>query len=117
METREFLFRTRLDLEALASCMAAGWLVPRRTGEMLDFSEVDVARASLILDLRDIGINDEAIPVVLDLIDQIHGLRRVLRELLLVVRAPSDADPASEDLDARRDQAPAEEQTRVRPPH
>jgi len=37
----------------------------------------------LIANLRgDLGINDESVAVVLDLIDQIHGLRRLVRELL-----------------------------------
>jgi chaperone modulatory protein CbpM len=37
----------------------------------------------LICDLRDdLGINDDAVLVVLDLIDQIHGLRRLVRELV-----------------------------------
>jgi chaperone modulatory protein CbpM len=89
MDTGEFLLRTRLDVQALASWMTAGWLAPDRNGARPDFSEVDVARAWLILDLQRIGINDEAIPVVLDLIDQIHGLRRVLRDLLVTMRPPS----------------------------
>lgn len=89
MDTREFLLRTRLDVQALASWTAAGWLAPDRNTARPDFSEIDVARASLILDLQKIGINDEAVPVVLDLIDQIHGLRRVLRDLLAAMRPPS----------------------------
>ena len=30
----------------------------------------------------DLGVNDEGIAVILDLVDQLHGLRRTLRELL-----------------------------------
>ena len=99
MDTREFLLRTRLDVHALASWTAAGWLAPDRNSARPDFSEVDVARASLILDLHKIGINDEGIPVVLDLIDQIHGLRRVLRELIVATRPPSSVAtrPADDD--------------------
>jgi chaperone modulatory protein CbpM len=42
-----------------------------------------MARAQLIQDLRrDLGVNDEAIPIILDLIDQVHGLRRLLRGLV-----------------------------------
>ena len=53
------------------------------TDRSREFSDIDLARARLIADLRgDLGVNDEAIPVVLDLIDQIHGLRRLVRELL-----------------------------------
>ncbi len=49
----------------------------------LAFSEGNVARAQLILDLkREMGVNDEGIGIILSLIDQMHGLRRVLRELM-----------------------------------
>jgi chaperone modulatory protein CbpM len=80
METHEFLLLTRLDDDSLAAWVAAGWLV--HSGEERGFSEVDVARANLIHNLRTLGVNDEAVPIVLDLIDQVHGLRRVLRECL-----------------------------------
>jgi chaperone modulatory protein CbpM len=88
MRTSEFLMQVRLEAGELHAWIEAGWLRPLasasdRDSPDADFSEVDVARARLIRDLRnDVGLNDEAIPVVLDLIDQIHGLRRVVRELL-----------------------------------
>jgi DNA-binding transcriptional MerR regulator len=69
MDDGELLLRTRLDAQALETWIAAGWLVPRPRGQMREFSDIDVARASLILDLRRLGGNDEGIPVVLDLID------------------------------------------------
>jgi chaperone modulatory protein CbpM len=91
MDSGEFLLRTRLDAQALETWIAAGWLVPRPRGELRDFSDIDVARASLILDLRRLGVNDEGIPVVLDLIDQVHGLRRMMRRLLVAMHVRSDA--------------------------
>ena len=46
------------------------------------FSEVDLARARLIRDLKvDLGVNDDGIAIVLHLLDQLHGLRRLLREM------------------------------------
>lgn len=48
---------------------------------MDSLSETDYARARLVLDLKSMGANDEAIPIILDLIDQMHGLRRQLRLL------------------------------------
>ena len=36
-------------------------------------------------------MNDEGIPVILDLIDQLHGLRRTLRELLSTIHAQPEA--------------------------
>jgi chaperone modulatory protein CbpM len=93
MRTREFLLSARLDAAALDAWVAAGWLAPspRRliAGSGLEadaeFSETDVARAWLIHDLHRMGINDEGIAVILDLIDQLHGLRRALRASIAMV--------------------------------
>ena len=82
MHTGEFLMQSRLDAQALDAWIEAGWLRPAGNRSSREFFDIDVARARLIADLRDdFGMNDEAIPVVLDLIDQIHGLRRLVREL------------------------------------
>jgi len=83
MRTSEFLMQSRLDIRALDAWIEAGWLRPHGNHPEHEFSDIDLARVRLIADLRgDLGLNDEAIPVVLDLIDQIHGLRRLMRELL-----------------------------------
>ncbi len=37
-------------------------------------------------------INDEAVPVVLDLMDQIYGLRRELRRVLDIVDQPPEPE-------------------------
>jgi chaperone modulatory protein CbpM len=91
METREFILQSRLDAKALEVWLEAGWLLPRQDGTTHDFSEVDLARALLIQDLGRLGANDEAIPVILDLIDQVHGLRRTLRDLLSAIHAQPEA--------------------------
>lgn len=89
--TREFLLRARLETETLEAWVEAGWLLPTRNGDAGRFSETDLARARLIRDLQaDMGVNDEGITVVLDLVDQIHGLRRTLRELLAAIYARSE---------------------------
>jgi chaperone modulatory protein CbpM len=63
------------------------WLIPREDATGQEFSDADIARAHLIKDLKqDFGINDEGIGVILNLIDQVHGLRRTLRDLLQTVR-------------------------------
>ena len=47
------------------------------------FSEADLARAALICNLEDqLGFSEEDVPVLLNLIDQIHGLRAELVGLL-----------------------------------
>jgi len=48
-----------------------------------NFSDADIARAALIHTLEDeLGFEEEDVPVLLSLIDQIHGLRSELRGLL-----------------------------------
>jgi chaperone modulatory protein CbpM len=89
--TREFVARARLDVRTLKAWIEAGWLLPRRNGDGARFSEADLARAKLIRDLKkDMGVNDEGVTVVLDLVDQVHGLRRTLRELLAAIHAQSE---------------------------
>lgn len=54
------------------------WILPvdPRTNE---FDEEDLARCQLIHELLDdFGVNDEAIPIILDLIDRIHHLQAEL---------------------------------------
>jgi chaperone modulatory protein CbpM len=87
METGEFLLRARINAKVLDEWVEAGWLIPDQIGTGRRYSDVDLARAHLIRDLRDLGINDEGIPVILDLIDQIYGLRRMLRGLLSTIKA------------------------------
>ena len=87
ISVRQFLIRARLDQQSLEALISAGWLIlPDKHGEPA-FSEVDLARAQLIRDLReDLGVNDEGISVILHLLDQMHGLRRSMHELLQVMR-------------------------------
>jgi chaperone modulatory protein CbpM len=88
IETRELLRRARLDRAALDAWVEVGWLLPGYDAQARSFSEIDLARACLIRDLKqDLGVNDEAVDVILDLIDQIHGLRRSLRDVLFSIQA------------------------------
>src|SRR2546429_6720551 len=87
ISVQEFLIRTRLEHHLLEAWMEAGWLVPPQTEPEPMFSDVDLARAQLIRDLRDdFGVNDEGISVILHLIDQMHGLRHSVRSLLEEMR-------------------------------
>jgi chaperone modulatory protein CbpM len=90
----DFLDRSQLDRETLEVWIEEEWLVPGRTATELTFSEADLARAQLIRDLKqDLGVNDEGVGVILNLLDQVHGLRKALADVLQSVRersAPSD---------------------------
>src|ERR1700723_1689975 len=69
---------------ALEAWIEAGWLRPVRARNDWRFSTIDLVRAQFILDLRDpMGVNDEGVAVILDLLDQIHGLRRALQAVAL----------------------------------
>jgi chaperone modulatory protein CbpM len=87
MERREFLVAAHLEAGTLEAWIEAGWLLPRDSGEAGPFSEIDLARAHFIRDLGELGVNEEGIPVILDLVDQLHGLRTALREVLSVIDA------------------------------
>jgi chaperone modulatory protein CbpM len=59
------------------------WVVPSRCGDELAFDDADRARIRMILDFhRDLAIDDEAMPVVLDLLDRLHAARAQLRAVL-----------------------------------
>jgi chaperone modulatory protein CbpM len=93
ISVQEFMVRARLEHGSLEAWIAAGWLIPPQTQPELAFSELDIARAQLIRDLRDdLGVNDQGISVVLHLIDQMHGLRRGVQELLAAMRAARERD-------------------------
>jgi chaperone modulatory protein CbpM len=79
----ELLRRVRsLDRQELVRWVENRWvLAERQSGDWL-FREVDIARVELIQEIRqEFAIDDEALPLVLDLLDQVYGLRRQLRRL------------------------------------
>jgi chaperone modulatory protein CbpM len=82
METQEFVARSHLDTPTLNAWIEAEWLAPVTGQKTFLFSEADLARARLIQDLKlDFGVNDEGIAIVLHLLDQLHGLRCLLRDI------------------------------------
>ncbi|WPB87049.1 chaperone modulator CbpM [Sediminicoccus rosea] len=73
---------TRLRIEDLQGWITEGHVRPEREGGQLVFTELDVERVRLILELRhDMAVNEEALPVVLSLLDQLYELRRRLRAM------------------------------------
>jgi chaperone modulatory protein CbpM len=82
LDIHEFVLRVRLAQDVVEAWVAEGWLRPQRAEHGLAFTEMDISRAQLIRDLReDLGVNEEGVAIILDLIDQMHGLRKTLREL------------------------------------
>ena len=82
METQEFISRSHLDAATLNVWIDEEWLIPRASGSALQFSDADLARARLIRDLKlDLGVNNEGIAIILHLLDQLHGLRSLVRDI------------------------------------
>ena len=100
----DFLDRAQLDRETLEVWIEEEWLVPSGTATEPAFSEADLARAKLIRDLRqDLGINDEGVGVILNLLDQVHGLRKALADMLQVVHERSAQSDVGSSMGQRQD--------------
>ena len=83
LDERAFVTRLRIDKATLRRWVHKGWIsTPLSVNGGPRFREVDVARADLILDLGELGVNDDGIDVVLDLLDQLHGLRQALSAVI-----------------------------------
>lgn len=88
METREFLLRAQLEPQALQAFIEAGWLVLPNDDEHREFNDLDLARVRLIRELRmGFGVNDEGVGIVLHLLDQMHGMRLILRNVMAATAA------------------------------
>ena len=83
----------RIDRVELARWVELGWVAPigRERGEPA-FSDLDVARVCMICDLvHDLAVEEETVPLVLSLLDQVYALRRQLGALTAAVqRQPED---------------------------
>lgn len=81
-----------LRRETLYVWVERGWITPMREGGIYRFREIDVARIRLIEEFRtELDIGEDAMDIVLPLLDQVHGLRRELRRLADAVNAqPED---------------------------
>jgi chaperone modulatory protein CbpM len=89
MDAEKFVVHAKIEVRTLETWVEAGWLVPGRIEGRVDYSEVDLARAHLINDLAGLGVNEAGVPIVLDLVDQLHGLRRALHHALAAAKGGS----------------------------
>ena len=83
-----------LEIADLERWIANRWIRPegQPQGGGYLFREVDVARVRLIAELRyDLHIEEETLPVVLSLMDQLYGLRNRMRMLHAAIeRQPAE---------------------------
>jgi chaperone modulatory protein CbpM len=90
MRDEEEILGTFSDLrrETLHVWIERGWVTPERRGERYRFQEIDVARIRLIREFRtELELDEDALDVILPLLDQVHGLRRELHRLADAVNA------------------------------
>jgi chaperone modulatory protein CbpM len=70
------------SVEELRYCVRRGWVAPSAAAGGSHYLEVDVARLRFVRELRfDLEVDEEAIPILLSLLDQLHTLRHELRAL------------------------------------
>ena len=71
-----------LDRQDLERWILNDWVRPGRQSGAFVFQEIDVARVKLIRELcQDLDIDEEALPVILSLVDQLYELRRRFQAL------------------------------------
>ena len=62
------------------------WIMPEEAGGHWQFHEVDIARIELIVQMRrEFFVDDEAMPLVLGLLDQVYSLRRQMHRLCAAI--------------------------------
>ena len=81
-----------LDENRIADWIARGWVQAEgQTRRDWSFTEPAVARLHLLHDLQlDLALDDQAVPVVVALLDQIHALRQTLRTIGELVQQTPD---------------------------
>ena len=77
-----------LDAAELEEWIEARWVRPERVASGYVFHEIDVARVHLIVELRhDLLVDADAMPVILNLLDQVYALRNRLKSIAAVIEA------------------------------
>lgn len=72
----------------LTAWVERGWVRPESIGDEWVFEDIDVARVRLIRDLRYVmAVQEEVIPLVLSLLDQVYALRGQMRSVARAVEA------------------------------
>ena len=81
-----------LDAEHLDRYIRAGVVVPVQSSSGPLFRELDLARLILVVELTEgYHLDEEALAMVMSLVDQLHGLRGDMRAILdAVAREPAE---------------------------
>jgi len=67
------------------------WVRPARDNADIAFSEADIARVRLLAMLcNELGVGNEAVPIILSLIDQVHDMHEQMRIIADAIEAQPD---------------------------
>ena len=97
-----------LDRPELTRWVENRWVLPERRGGTWIFHEIDVARVELIIEVRrEFAIDNEALSLMLGLLDQVYDLRRQLGRLCdaLAAQPPEIQAAVKRALPRPRDEA------------
>jgi len=77
IDQKEILLRVKgVSAVQLDLWVCEHWVRPARSGEDFAFNDADIARVHLLHTLyNELEVGDEAIPIILSLIDQLHEMR------------------------------------------
>ena len=81
LKRTEFIARVNIDEETLEIWLSEQWILPLHDAEEESFTDSDIARALLILELEhNFGVNQPGVGVALHLLDQLHSARASLKK-------------------------------------
>jgi len=87
MNDIEFCRVLEIETATLNLWVEERWIIPGGDHGMLYYGDADLARGRLILDLlKNMGVNDAGVDVVVDLVDQLHTLREQMRSVMDAIR-------------------------------
>jgi len=82
---------SRLTSDRLTEYLAAEIVIPEQSDDGVVYHSIDVARLELACELHEqYDMEADALSMMISLIDQMHGLRAELREVLNAVEAQPD---------------------------
>jgi chaperone modulatory protein CbpM len=82
----EVLTLCGVDRDDLTLWIERRWVLPLAADGDYLFSEADLARVQMIAEFRnDLALDDEVMPAVLGLVDQLHATRRRFRQLVQII--------------------------------
>jgi chaperone modulatory protein CbpM len=74
--------RHEVDRMTIETYVEHAWIQPHPGAEGWDFEDIDIARIDLVTHLRrDMDVNDEAMDLVLSLLDQLYDMKSRVRRI------------------------------------